>query len=307
MTTETRFKGVISPMLTPFGDDNNPDLPRYREHAAWLLREGCTGLAPFGTTSEANSLGLDERMSLLEGLLESGIDPQIVMPGTGCCAIPDTARLTEHAVRLGCGGVLMLPPFYYKAPVVSDDGLFRHFAEVIERVGDARLRIYLYHIPPVAQVGFSLDLIGRLIEAYPETVVGLKDSSGDWNNIKSIIQGFPGFTVFPGSEIFLLDGLRLGGAGTITAPANVNPGAIRRLYDNWQSAEAEELQAGVTATRKAIQAYPIVPIMKAMLAVTRSDPVWRNVRPPFSPMDEATARKLLDELAESHGMTLEPA
>lgn len=307
MPAEARFKGVIAPMLTPFDSDDNPDLTRFCDHAAWLLSEGCTGLAPFGTTGEANSLGLDERVSLLDGLLDGGIEPKRLLPGTGCCSIPDSVRLTQHAVQSGCGGVLMLPPFYYKAPIASDEGLYRYFADVIERVGDAGLKIYLYHIPPMAQVGFSLDLIGRLIDAYPETVVGLKDSSGDWQNTKAIIDNFSDFTVFAGSEVFLLDTLRAGGAGCITATGNVNAREIRRVYDNWQSTEADELQAAITAARKAIQAFPVIPMMKALLALTRSDPAWRNVRPPFLPMDEAVARTLRDELAEAHGMTLESA
>ena len=307
MSAEARFKGVIAPMLTPFDSDGNPDLKRFCEHAAWLISEGCTGLAPFGTTGEANSLGLDERMSLLDGLVNAGIDAERLLPGTGCCSIPDSVRLTQHAVQSGCGGVLMLPPFYYKAPIASDEGLYRYFADVIERVGDARLKIYLYHIPPMAQVGFSLDLIGRLIDAYPETVVGLKDSSGDWQNTKAIIDRFSGFTVFAGSEVFLLDTLRAGGAGCITATGNVNAREIRRVYDNWQGTEADELQAAITAARKAIQAFPVIPMMKALLALTRSDPAWRNVRPPFLAMDETVARTLRDELAEAHGMNLELA
>src|SRR5690606_30180342 len=156
---------------TPFGDDGNPDAERFTRHARWLMAAGCTGLAPFGTTSEANSLGLDERMEMLEDLVDEDIDPARLMPGTGTCSIADTVVLTRHALDVGCGGVLMLPPFYYKGP--SEDGLYRYFSEVIEEIGDAKLRIYLYHIPPVAQVGFPLTLIGRLVKAYPDTVVGL--------------------------------------------------------------------------------------------------------------------------------------
>ena len=142
------------------------------------------------------------------------------MPGTGTCSLADAIVLTKHAVDLGCGGVLMLPPFYYKAP--SEEGLFRFFAETIEEVGDDQLKVYLYHIPPVAQVGFSLPLIGRLIKEFPDIVVGLKDSSGDWSNTAAILETYPGFEVFPGSEIFLLDGLRKGAAGCISATCNVS-------------------------------------------------------------------------------------
>ena len=180
--------------------------------AQWLMEEGCTGLAPFGTTSEGNSLGLDERMELLEELVdERHRAGQADARHRRRCSLADAIMLTKHAVDLGCGGVLMLPPFYYKAP--SEEGLFRFFAEVIEGVGDDQLKVYLYHIPPVAQVGFSLPLIGRLIKEFPDTVVGLKDSSGDWSNTAAILEAYPGFEVFPGSEIFLLDGLQQGRGG----------------------------------------------------------------------------------------------
>ena len=195
---QKNFSGVIAPLITPFGEDGAPDFERFVSHGEWLMANGCTGLAPFGTTSEANSLGLEERMELLEELIDGGIDPTKLLPGTGMCSLTDAITLTQHAVEMECGGCLMLPPFYYKAP--SEEGLFRYFSEVIEAVGDDRLKVYLYHIPPIAQVGFTLPLIGRLMKAYPDTVVGLKDSSGDWANTKSILDAYPTLEIFPGSE-----------------------------------------------------------------------------------------------------------
>jgi 4-hydroxy-tetrahydrodipicolinate synthase len=242
-------------------------------------------------------------MELLEELVDGEIDPVKLMPGTGTCSLADTVVLTRHAVDLGCGGVLMLPPFYYKAP--SEDGLFGYFAEVIEEIGDERLKVYLYHIPPVAQVGFSLGLIGRLIKAFPDTVVGLKDSSGDWNNTAAILDAYPGFEVFPGSEIFLLDGLKKGGAGCISATCNVSAAAIRNVYDNWKSPEAQRLQDGITTLRKAIQAYPMIPALKALIAHYRHDPGWAKVRPPFIGLTEAEANKAIRTLADAHGFKLQ--
>jgi 4-hydroxy-tetrahydrodipicolinate synthase len=211
--------------------------------------------------------------------------------------------LTKHAVDLGCGGVLMLPPFYYKAP--SEEGLFRFFAEVIEEVADDRLKIYLYHIPPVAQVGFSLALVGRLIKAYPNTVVGLKDSSGDWNNTAALLAAYPGFEVFPGSEVFLLDGLRNGAAGCISATCNVGAAAIRNVYDNWQGPDADRLQADITALRKAIQAFPMIPALKALIAHYRQDLGWAKLRAPFVGLSTADADKVIRTLADAHGFTLD--
>jgi 4-hydroxy-tetrahydrodipicolinate synthase len=303
MQQQRHFSGVIAPVLTPFGEDGGPDAERFVAHCQWLMQEGCTALAPFGTTSEGNSLGVDERMELLEELADSDLDAGKLMPGTGSCSLADAIVLTRHAVDLGCGGVLMLPPFYYKAP--NEDGLFRFFSEVIENVGDDRLKVYLYHIPPVAQVGFSLALIGRLIKAFPDTVVGLKDSSGDWSNTAAILDAYPQFEVFPGSEIFLLDGLRKGAAGCISATCNVSAAAIRNVYDNWRSADADRLQGDITALRKAIQAYPMIPALKAIIAHYRQDPSWARLRPPFTDLSAADAAKAIQTLAEAHGFRLD--
>ena len=159
-------------------------------------------------------------------------------------------------MKLGCGGVLMLPPFYYKG--VSDDGLFRSFAEVIERVGDARLRVYVYHIPPVAQVPITLGLVERLLKAYPTQIAGMKDSGGDWSNTKAFLDAFAksGFDVFAGSETFLLQNMRNGGAGCISATANVHPGPIARLFDTWR-ARGRRHPAG--AARRDPRRLPEVP------------------------------------------------
>jgi 4-hydroxy-tetrahydrodipicolinate synthase len=299
---QRHFEGVIAPVSTPYGDDGAPDAERFAAHAAWLLQDGCTALAPFGTTSEANSLGLDERMEMLEELEDHGIDPAKLMPGTGMCSVADAITLTQHAVDVGCGGVLMLPPFYYKGP--SEEGLYRYFAQVIDGVADERLKVYLYHIPPVAQVGIPLSLIGRLVKAYPQTVVGLKDSSGDWANTKSILEAYPQLEIFPGSEAYLLDALRMGGAGCISATANVNAKMLRRLFDNWKGGEADKIQAEIGAIRKTFQAYPMIPFLKAVIGHYRSDPGWAKMRPPFVELPAAEAQKGIRELADGYGFKL---
>lgn len=303
MTKERNFSGVIAPVLTPFGTDGAPDPDRFIDHAHWLIEEGCTALAPFGTTSEANSLGLDERLELLEALIEGGIDPAMLMPGTGACSLTDAIILTEHAVEAGCKGVLMLPPFYYKNP--SEEGLYRFFSEVIEEISDEKLGIYLYHIPPVAQVGIPHGLIGRLMKGYPKTIKGMKDSSGDWSNMKTVMELYPDLEFFPGSELHLLQGLRAGAAGTISATANVAPGPMRALFDTWEKPGADAQQEKISALRNAIQAYPVVPLLKALVAHYRDDEQWAELRPPFETLDSATSRKAIAELADKHGLKLE--
>lgn len=229
-----RICGVLAPVATPFNADLSPDRDRFIKHCRWLLSQNC-GLAPFGTTSEANSMSKDERISLLDSLVAAGLDPSRMMPGTGCCSIVETVELTAHAVKHRCAGVLMLPPFYYKD--ASEEGLYRYFSEVVQGVADTRLRIYLYHIPPVAIVGITQRLVERLLKLYPNAIAGMKDSSGDWNNTKTFLDAFAsdGFDVFVGSETFLLANMRNGGAGTISATANVNPAAINTLYQSVKS------------------------------------------------------------------------
>jgi 4-hydroxy-tetrahydrodipicolinate synthase len=299
-TSANTLAGVLSPVVTPFGPDLKPDVDRYIRHCRWLLSQNC-GLAVFGTNSEANSLGMSERRDLLERLVEAGVPPSRMMPGTGTSSIPDTVELTRHAVGLGAAGVLMLPPFYYKG--VSDDGLFGHFSEVVERVGDARLKVYLYHIPPVAQVPLSLPLIGRLIARYPDTIVGIKDSSGEWSNTKAMLDAFPGFQVYAGSESFLLRNMANGGAGCISATANVNPKRIHDLYLHWRSPDADKLQAELDATRAAVGKYVMIAALKAIIAEFASDPAWRTVRPPLVQLDSASSQALASTLRES-GFTM---
>jgi len=303
-----RIRGVLAPVVTPFRADLAPDRERFIGHCQWLLSQNC-GLAPFGTTSEANSMSTDERISLLDALVAAGIDPSRMMLGTGCCSIIETVALTAHAVKHGCAGVLMLPPFYYKN--VSEEGLYRYFSEVVQRVGDARLRIYLYHIPPVAIVGITLRLVERLLKAYPSAIAGMKESSGDWNNTKTFLDAFTetarpartGFDVFVGSESFLLANMRNGGAGTISATANVNPAAIHELYAVASAVLAdvdlEPQQARLNVVRDVFSSrkFPsIIATLKQAIAIYANDPEWTRVRPPLVELTTEQAKSLAAEL-----------
>jgi 4-hydroxy-tetrahydrodipicolinate synthase len=298
MPETPRIKGVLSPVVTPFQPDLSTAPDRFVDQCRWLLSQD-VGLAVFGTNSEANSLSVDEKVDLLDRMVGSGLDPARMMPGTGHCALPDSVRLTAHAVKLGCAGVLMLPPFYYKG--VSDDGLFANFAEIVERVGDARLRVYLYHIPPVAQVRITLDLVERLLKAYPRQIAGMKDSGGDWANTQAFLDAFgrSGFDVFPGAETFLLQGMRHGGAGCISATANVNPAAIARLYAGWRAADADAQQGRLDEIRGIFSKFPMIPALKAAVAHWSGEPAWATVRPPLVALSREQSVALVAQLEQA--------
>jgi 4-hydroxy-tetrahydrodipicolinate synthase len=296
------IRGVLAPVVTPFKADLSPDCERFIRHCQWLISHDC-GLAVFGTNSEANSMAAEERLRLLDALVSAGIDSSRIMAGTGCCSITETVELTTHAVKHGCAGALMLPPFYYKD--VSEEGLYRYFSEIVQRVGDTRLKIYLYHIPPVAIVAITPKLVERLLKSYPNAIAGMKDSSGDWNNTKTFLSGFAatGFDVFVGSESFLLANMRNGGVGTISATANVNPAAIHKLYKQWNTADeaddADQQQSKLNVVRDMFgsRKFPsMIAALKQAIALYGNDPEWTRVRPPLVELTKEQAKLLSAEL-----------
>ncbi len=287
MTTNTAtafpIHGVFCASATPVLADGTPDHATFAAHCKALLAEGCDGIAMLGTTGEANSFSIKQRMELVEKLIAAGVDAGRLLPGTSQTNVADTVTLTRHALDAGVQASVVLPPFYYKG--VSDEGLFRFYAEVIEGVGSDKLRVVLYHIPPIAQVGLSLELTGRLLEAFPGIVVGIKDSSGKLDSMQAFASSFENFSVLAGADPFMLPLLRSGGAGCITSSSNLIGRHLRVVFDNWsdegKTAEVEAAQARINAWRDLSNAYVQLPTVKAMLAKRRGHDGWTRVRPPL--------------------------
>lgn len=295
--TSNPIRGVFAPLLTPFNDDSSVATDLYIAHAQWLLEQGCAGLVPFGTTGEALSVGIDERIAAVQALVDGGIDPARMIAGTGVSNVADSARLSRACLDMGCAGVMTLPPFYFKA--VSDDGLYHYFVQLIEAIG-ADARVYLYHIPPIAVVGIPPALAARLRTEFPENVVGIKDSSGDWSNTRSLFD-IEGLIVYPGSELPLLDALELGAPGCISATANLNAAAIANVIRAWDRGDvdtARELHEDVKRFRLLMQDYAPIPAQKRLLAIKTGDARWANVRPPLSAMPEKVGEELAARLRD---------
>ncbi|QWD84934.1 dihydrodipicolinate synthase family protein [Polynucleobacter asymbioticus] len=286
---------VLSPVLTPFKEDGSPDAQKLLKQCKWLEANG-VGQAIFGTNSEANSMSARQKMATLTTLVEGGLNPAHMMPGTGATSIDATVNMTRHALEHKCAGVLMLPPFYYKD--ITDDGLFAYFSEVIQKVGESGLQIYIYNIPPVTKINLSLSLLERLVKAYPKTVVGMKDSSGDWAYTESVIKLLApsGFRVYAGSEVFLMRALRAGGVGCISATANVNPRAIAELAAHWRESDADQRQTALDQVRSVFAQYQMIAGMKTAVAHFSKDSEWLRVRPPLMQLSADQQAKLLSEL-----------
>ncbi len=295
------LRGVFAPTLTPVREDLSIDLPAYIEFCRRLLEGGCHGLVLFGTNSEATSFSAAERMAAVDAVIEAGVPADSLVIGTGATAITEAAELSRHAVQAGCRGVLTLPPFYY--PNVSEEGLFRSFAAIFDRVNDDRLRIYFYHIPQVSGVPLSPALLERLAAAYPRLAAGVKDSSGDvdtLHGLHAVARRFPGFAVFCGSEGLLLKNLQGGGGGCISGMANVLPHVIRDLYENWQAPDAEERQHRTNWIRSAIldSGLNMIPALKVIVGDQTGRPGWSRVRPPLVDLTEDEQAQLLAKLSQ---------
>ncbi|OJG01031.1 dihydrodipicolinate synthase family protein [Pararhizobium antarcticum] len=300
MTITPRIRGVYSAATTPLNADHSPDLGLFAAHCQRLLDEGCHGVALLGTTGEANSFSLVERQALLEGVVKAGIGPEKLMPGTGVAAIPETVALTRHALSLGVTRVVMLPPFYYKG--VSDDGLFAAYARIIEAIGDDRLQVVLYHIPQVSGVALSLPLIGRLIAAFPDTAVGIKDSAGDFGNMEALLAAYPGFSVLAGADPLLLPLVKAGGAGCITATSNLVAASLRTVYDHAidpaMADRVEAAQARINAYRSLSNTYVQIPTIKAMVGLKTGEPKWAEPRAPLMALNPADQADLAAKFAQ---------
>jgi 4-hydroxy-tetrahydrodipicolinate synthase len=281
--------GVYSAAATPLNADYSPDLGLFAAHCKHLIADGCHGIALLGTTGEANSFSIAERKTILESALKAGLTPDQLMPGTGLASVPDTIELTRHALSLGVTKVVMLPPFYYKG--VTDEGLFSAYAHIIEGVKDERLKVVLYHIPQMSGVPLTLGLIERLVKAFPDTVVGIKDSAGQFDNMQAMVSAFPGFSVLAGADPLLLPLIQAGGAGCITATSNLVASSLRIVFEHGadasKSAEVEKAQARIMAYRTLSNDYTQIPAIKAMIGLQSKTPSWSRVRAPMLALDEA--------------------
>jgi 4-hydroxy-tetrahydrodipicolinate synthase len=305
MMKDALYGGYNAAALTPLNADLSPDIPRFAAHCRWLLANGCTGLGILGTTGEATSFSVPERIAIMEGAVAAGVPAARLLPGAGCASLSDSVELTKAAARLGCPGVLVLPPFYYKG--VSDDGLMAWFSELVHRTGGTT-RIFLYHFPQQSALPFSHDLIGRLLRAFPGVIKGVKDSSGDFENMRRMAELFAkdGFEVYSGSDEFLTRMLDADGAGCITAAANVASAYGGATYRGYGTAQAAAAQATLTAARKAVTSAPLIPGLRALMARHTGHMGWKLPRPPHLPIDPAAERALFDAF-DGSGAVLPPA
>jgi 4-hydroxy-tetrahydrodipicolinate synthase len=235
-------------------------------------------------------------MLFLEWVKNESVPNEKVIVGTGCSALTDTIALIEHAIRLGYFHHLVLPPFYYKNPSVN--GLVNNYSEIINRIDNKHLKIYLYNFPQLSGIQLGVDLVEVLSEKFPKNIVGYKDSSGDWDNTSQIMEKCPQISMFPGSEIFLSKALEKGAAGVITGTGNVNPGMVKQTYEAFYNDKEKSiiLQKKIDAFRTAVQKYPLISALKGLIEYYRKDEGWQYLRPPLTALSKADLENLIESI-----------
>jgi 4-hydroxy-tetrahydrodipicolinate synthase len=277
MATPKTLHGVIAAIATAVDENGEPETARSVALARFLLDNGCDGLNVLGTTGEATSFSLDQRRRVMSAYARSGLPPERMMVGTGAAALADAIALTQHAAELGFAGALVLPPFYYKG--VHDDGLVAGINALVNATAARPIPIYLYHFPAQSGLPWHVALIRRLLDAFGERIVGLKDSSGDMAFACEAASITPRFKVFPSTEAALPQARSGTFAGCISATANLNADLCARAY---RTGDAAALAQAV-AIRQLFDGKPLVPGVKTLVAHIHRDPQWARVAPPLSP------------------------
>lgn len=282
--------GVYAASLTPLNADLTPDLGRMVAHSRWLLANGCDGLGILGTTGEANSLTVADRRRVIEQAARD-LPPERLMPGIGSCALADAVDLAKAALAVGAVNVLCLPPFYYKP--ASEAGVEAFFAQLIERVNDDRLRLYLYHFPQLTGFHFTVPMVERLRQRFGKIIAGMKDSSGVLDNMLAFAKAIPDFGVFPGSEQFMLEVMAAGGGvGCISATTNLTAAVAQVAYRSRAATD----QARATAIRLALQSKPLIPILRGLFAHYSGDLAWNRMLPPNLALPAADVDAMVAQL-----------
>lgn len=276
--------GLSAALTTPFRADGGVDLARLSLHTHDVLAKGCNSVTLFGTTGEGYGISLRERAAMLGALAGSGIAPGTLYAGVSAPALDDALDQARLALDVGVRGLLVAPPFYLKG--VGDDGLYDWFSRLFERTGASLRGVILYHIPGQTAVPLSIELIGRLKQAFPDAIAGVKDSSGNWENTQSLLDAHGELAILIGDERLLAKGLRAGAQGSICGLANLAPGLLRKMIDK------KEDNATVVRLVDMLMDYPVLPAVKALTAHLRNDPGFAAVRPPLSALEPALAARV---------------
>jgi len=294
------IQGTFCAALTPINENYSINKVLFLKHCKNILTQGLDGLAIFGTTGEANSFSVNEKIEAINYLIENNIDPQKILPGTGLCSIQDTVLLSKHVTKLNVKAMLILPAFYYKN--VSDNGVIDYYKKVVEEVGDNSAKYLLYNIPKISGVKVNINVIEKLIHLFPKNIVGMKDSDGDLSNMLKVIKSLDNFSLFSGSDSLALEVCKQGGAGAITAAANISGSLLSYIINNYKQEtnikNFYSFQDLLVQIRNTLFSHEPISALKAFLSVNEQDNAWNRILPPLNTISDPHNDKTVIALME---------
>lgn len=293
-TTIPLAAGVYAAALTPMHEDFTCNNEALAAHCNDLINRGCKGVVLFGTTGEGSSFSVAEREQTINNVIRLGIDPQKIIIGISCCAIDDAIKLASVAIEQHCAAVLIAPPFFFKE--VDDEGIINFYREIILSINRPALKVLLYHIPQFSGVPITLNIIQKLRQEFPTTIIGLKESEGNLHFTNEILSTFENFQVFVGGELYISEAVQLGASGGISGIANAYPELICSLYEFGKDCTKPNRNALAKNILKALKNYPIFPAIKGVVAIQHGA-VWHVVRPPLVALNDQQRQNLIELLS----------
>ncbi len=264
-------------------------------HLLDLLQRGCDGVALFGTTGEGPAFTLAERRAGLERVLEAGIGPGRLVVAAMSAAPGDIVELCRHALASGVTRLLVMPPFFFRG-AASPEGLLRFYGDLVEALGDDRLRLMLYHFPEMSGAALTPELALELRRRFGAVIEGIKDSAGDLGASLALIRALPEMRVLVGTEVHLPQAVAAGGGGTVCGLANVAPELIRDLMRTGDAAEIAVATARLDALEALFAGAPFTASLKAMLALTTGDAAWALPQAPMAALGAPAMQRLEEGL-----------
>jgi len=279
-----KIRGIYAASMSILDENLSLNIDKTIKHAENLILQGCHGVAIFGSTGQAQLISVSEKINLLNKLSQSKYKNNFLI-GTGFNSLIETINFMKISCSLNFKNFLIMPPAYYK---YGDEDVVSFYSKIVDAIPEAR--IILYNFEKLSGYKFSITCVEKLVKKFPKQIIGLKDSSYNlYKNLK-----IENFSVLPGSELKLLEGLKIGCTGIISATCNVTAKLARKVYDDFYEDKTEIYNEKLCNVRKVFDQFDLISGLHSFLA--KENKIYENILPPLSLLDEKDKKKILEDL-----------
>ena len=280
----TKISGIYAASMSVLNSDLSLNVKKTIEHAEKLIDQGCHGTAIFGSTGQAQLISISDKIKLLNNLSDSRYKDKHLI-GTGLNTLNETINLMKIAVSLNFKKFLIMPPAYYK---YQDEDVINFYTKIIQAIPDCK--IILYNFEKLCGYKFSVECVEKLVKKFPDSIIGVKDSTYNlYRNLK-----IENFSIMPGSETKLLEGLEIGCTGIITATCNVTGRLSRKVYDDFYSSQEQSNNQKLKDVRNVFDKYNLISALHTFYS--KKDKIYKNILPPLSLLNKIDEEDLLNNL-----------